>query len=292
MTDRDGKVKGFAGVALYDFTRPDLAVTDVSFDRQPITYKITAGFKVYDENQFSVTPNLFATTKRTSGQLQLGSWFNYDLSAHSDNKLMEVGLGIWYKTNRTMIFGLQYFNQDFKVVLGYDIPSSIESNSVRNNALELALNYRISDGINIKLNSFYAKRSRGSSHKKQSKTQRKSQGRKSFLIERDTFDIPFDQSSSELNLVAEEDLKAIIPKLRKKNSRVFINGFMTVWERENLNRDLIADRQQEVINYLLINGIVREQIEVIERQIHGISTIQSDTSDIDKRIVRVVISKK
>lgn len=135
--DELGNRKAFAGWSVFNFNRPNTSFIDRAIDKLPVSWRIIAGYNVFQDEKLSVMPNLRWVYQADNNFFNLGSSFNYLAKPESDQKL---GLSFWYSNNKTAILGLEYSQPKLIVAASYDIPVSQELNTAqRNGVFELAI---------------------------------------------------------------------------------------------------------------------------------------------------------
>lgn len=148
LRDINRHVKAFIGLSHYNATRPQVSYLDSSTEGLPITYKITAGYELLRRYHFTITPTVLGIIRNGEQWLQAGSQFHYTLwEGNSEDYLDDetrIGFGMSYNSNQSVLLSLQFIQPRMKLALNFDIPTGNGFGAARNNALEIAMHYRLS----------------------------------------------------------------------------------------------------------------------------------------------------
>ena len=146
IKDREGRDQAFIGVSTFNSSRPNVSMTREK-DRLPLTLKTMAGYSFYPDMRFSISPTVRWVHAAGNNQLNIGSRVAYLLDPGSSK---QVGMGLWYDTNRLAVVSLEYRSEAYTIAASSDIPLSGTLSSVQRGIMELALYYRFkNEGITI-----------------------------------------------------------------------------------------------------------------------------------------------
>jgi type IX secretion system PorP/SprF family membrane protein len=140
VRNHDRRVKGFAGISLFNFTNPEMSYSDQISQKLPTTYKATLGYEILKHGKFAIVPNAQGIIGNGKKLLQAGSLFTYDVAG---NGAKQIGLGGWYSTNELAVFSVQYQQPEVKAALSFDVPVSNAYGGAVGSPLEIAIFYRI-----------------------------------------------------------------------------------------------------------------------------------------------------
>ena len=121
-TDKLHNKIAYAGISFFDFNRPQESFYDTG-NKLPSTLIVNAGVKIYENEAFSILPELVFTHSASKGMLNIGSVFTYDLykGIHS-SRPGKVNLITKYATGEYIIAGVQFEKERFVFGVSYDVP--------------------------------------------------------------------------------------------------------------------------------------------------------------------------
>lgn len=120
--DSDGKRNKHMGVSLFDINRPNESL----FDGQsplPSTVVLEGGYRVFENQQIAVYPELLYTYSTATSALNIGAVTRYSLDyINSRVAGSAIELHTKYLLNEGVVFGVQFVNEGFSAGVSYDIP--------------------------------------------------------------------------------------------------------------------------------------------------------------------------
>ena len=141
LKDEAGKLKGFAGASIFNFNQPNTSFIDQGTDKLPLSWRGTAGWRVYQHQKFSLMPTLRWVHQADNNFVNAGSWFRYEMNKES---AQELGVGLWYNTNKAGVISLEYNQDNLTLAASYDLPISSELNTAQQTGIfELAVSLRL-----------------------------------------------------------------------------------------------------------------------------------------------------
>ncbi|MEM7551615.1 MAG: PorP/SprF family type IX secretion system membrane protein [Bacteroidota bacterium] len=142
VQDEYGREKAFIGGSIFNFTQPDIALADGVEDDLPLSYRASAGYRVYQGTKVSVLPTLRWVNQEGNNFLNLGSRFGYELSGGTQNQ-KRIELGLWYNTNDLGVVSIAYEQDNFVIGTSYDVPVGSDLSTGQNGIFELAVSFRL-----------------------------------------------------------------------------------------------------------------------------------------------------
>ncbi|MEL7004102.1 MAG: PorP/SprF family type IX secretion system membrane protein, partial [Bacteroidota bacterium] len=142
VRDNDGRDKAFVGASVFNAMEPNVSFFDVQDDNLPLSFKATAGYRVYQGMRFSVMPTARLINQADNNFLNLGSRFGYELGNSKDG-VEKIELGLWYNTNDLGVFSVAYERPNLILGISYDLPVGTEINTAQNGIFELAVSFRL-----------------------------------------------------------------------------------------------------------------------------------------------------
>ncbi|TRX53379.1 type IX secretion system membrane protein PorP/SprF [Fulvivirga sp. M361] len=144
--DAEGRVKAFAGGAIFNFTEPNTAFIEPGDANLPLSIRGSAGLRVYQGMKFSVMPSVRWISQAGNSYVNTGSWFRYEL-ASTEQGTNQIGLGLWYNSNDAGVVSLEYNQPNLTVAASYDLPVSTERSAIQTRGIvELAIAFRLKKG--------------------------------------------------------------------------------------------------------------------------------------------------
>lgn len=148
LKGNDGNVKAFAGLAMYNFTKPNVSVSDLDTDALPATYKAILGYELFRQQKLALSPSILGISRNGQQWFQTGGLLTYDIIQNDDlitseSKTTQVGIGGWYNSNQSILLSIQYKQPDVTFAINFDLPSGNGFADARKEAFEIALHYRI-----------------------------------------------------------------------------------------------------------------------------------------------------
>lgn len=147
-------VKKFAGIALYNLTRPNESVLKNTVYKNSTYIKLHGGMDVVSAyRNLTVSPNLYILTYNKKFVINLGSYFTYKIENNLSTKgnLHYITIGSWYRWGDSFILAFGYHNDKYSFGLSYD--SNISTKTYTNfggAAMEISLSYRILKNLQVK----------------------------------------------------------------------------------------------------------------------------------------------
>lgn len=142
IEDIMGKEKAFIGVAIFNANRPNISLLDNANANLPLSTKLTAGYRVYQGQKFSVLPTLRLINQADNNFLNLGSRLDYELVNNREG-VKKIELGLWYNTNGLCVFSMAYEQSNLTVGVSYDVPVADKLSTGQNGIFELAVSYKL-----------------------------------------------------------------------------------------------------------------------------------------------------
>ena len=142
VDDNDGREKAFIGVALFNAVEPNVSFVDATDDKFPLSYKATAGYRIFQGQKLSITPTMRWVSQAGNSFANIGSRFGYQLNA-ADDGVSKIELGTWFNTNDLAVFSLAYETPGVILAASYDLPVSNELNAAKNGIFELGVSLRL-----------------------------------------------------------------------------------------------------------------------------------------------------
>lgn len=142
VKDKQGREKAFMGGSVFNATQPNISFLDSSEDNLPLSFKATAGYKVYQGLKWSVLPTTRWVNQAGNNFFNLGSRFGYELM-NAGNANNKIELGIWYNSNDLGVFSMAYEQSNLTIAASYDLPLASELASTQTGVFELAISLRI-----------------------------------------------------------------------------------------------------------------------------------------------------
>jgi len=142
LNDAEGREKAFIGGAIFNAIEPNVSFIDAEDDKLPLSFRATAGYRVYQGLKFSVLPTVRVVNQASNNFLNIGSRFGYEL-APSEKGVKKIDLGVWYNTNDMGVFSIAYEQPDFTIGVSYDLPVGADLSTAQNGIFELAISLRI-----------------------------------------------------------------------------------------------------------------------------------------------------
>jgi len=137
LKDKAGKFRGFAEASIFNFNQPNTSFISEGTDKLPLSWKATAGWRAYQHMKFSVMPTLRWVRQADNGFVNAGTWFRYEMNKES---AQELGLGLWYNTNKAGVVSLEYNQANLTLAASYDVPvSSALNTALQTGVFEIAL---------------------------------------------------------------------------------------------------------------------------------------------------------
>ena len=125
VTDEEGLPILFLGIATHNLNEPkgsflENANQEVQLGRR---INLTAGYRVFRSEKFSITPNLQAENLNNSILVRGGAWFRYHMGESAANFLKKgnIGTGVWYNTNGATTLSLEWNQPAYFVSFSYDL---------------------------------------------------------------------------------------------------------------------------------------------------------------------------
>ena len=140
QNSRKGARIAYWGVSLFDLNKPDDSFSGVS-SQLNATWVATAGFRIYEQQNISIMPELLLTHSASKNVLNLGAVTSYDIKGNSRQASGKIDMITKWVPGRSGIFGLQFHRENFSVGFSYDFPI-FHRNPGNTGALEVALQIR------------------------------------------------------------------------------------------------------------------------------------------------------
>ena len=133
----------FFGVSYMNLNQPklDLVEQTTGATSSVINPAIQAsgGIRVLHTSRFAIMPTFRYTMAAGKYQANIGSWFRYHLSeSQSVTGLLrdgEVGLGVWYNTNKFGVVSLEFNQPHYLLSLSYDLPFGQDVSAINSNGI-------------------------------------------------------------------------------------------------------------------------------------------------------------
>lgn len=120
--DEYGDVQYYVGISGQGVNVPNVSLFDSKTDRLPFNFSALGGIRLFNDEQFIVTPNFryfYAGPSRS--QLNIGSLVHYKIDGGYDAiGRGTAGIGLWYSQNNSVIASFEVNQPGFSVGLSYD----------------------------------------------------------------------------------------------------------------------------------------------------------------------------
>jgi type IX secretion system PorP/SprF family membrane protein len=141
LTDQNQNQKASLGVAFYSMNKPSYEML-AGAAREDVTYVISGEMKAWERNGISLQPS-FRYIRSYTSLANIGGVVEYQLNTGKE----EINLGMWYKTNKAMVFSLGYTHSAYIIAGAYEFSiASLDANL--NNAFEIVLGWRVDKSKN------------------------------------------------------------------------------------------------------------------------------------------------
>lgn len=142
LKDGQGREKAFLGGAIFNATQPNISFTDSKSDNLPISFKATAGYKVYQGLKLSVLPTARWVSQAGNNFFNIGSRFGYELN-NTEKSGKKIELGVWYNSNALGVFSMAYEQSNLTIGASYDLALANDFGNTQDGIFELAISWRI-----------------------------------------------------------------------------------------------------------------------------------------------------
>ncbi len=126
--DEHDRKKAYAGLAIRDFNQ-----SSESFLKRtnpvPVTLIINGGFRVYDNRNIAVTPEVLFSRSAGDNLLNLGASFSYGLGGKPSPNPDRMDLAARYVVGKAAILSAQFVQQNYIIGFSYDLPLSTQPTS-------------------------------------------------------------------------------------------------------------------------------------------------------------------
>lgn len=126
--DTTGAMKAYLGISLYNINEPNRSFFNEVEDRIKRKVTITGGWRVWENEKFSVIPNFRWVNRTGNNQINAGAWFfaspfllGQIAPYFKDSK---VGVGAWYNLNEAIVASLEFHKPQYFVALNFDWPTA------------------------------------------------------------------------------------------------------------------------------------------------------------------------
>ncbi|WP_188462985.1 PorP/SprF family type IX secretion system membrane protein [Marivirga lumbricoides] len=234
LTDNQGREKASLGGAIFNATQPNISLTDSKNDNLPISFKATAGYKVYQGLKLSVMPTTRWISQTGNNFFNIGSRFGYELN-NTEKAGKKIELGLWYNSNDLGVFSMSYEQANLSIGASYDMALANDLGNTQNGIFELAISLRI--------------KKKGKEYMSEQVVPDNS------IPKEDTYQEEEEVILEEAPVVIEEEQKVIATPIIEEeeldiealNSEFSHRDYLIRFEHDS-DSDVISDNQEKVIN--------------------------------------------
>ena len=140
QTDKKGNMLAYWDISFFDFNKPDDSFLEPATALNT-TFVGAAGFRIYQEGNMSIYPEVLYTRSASNNVLNAGAIFRCDLKSRSNQVVPHVDFITKYVFGRSGILGFQFHTEVFSVGFSYDFPV-LTRNVANTGAFELGLAFR------------------------------------------------------------------------------------------------------------------------------------------------------
>lgn len=140
QTDKKGKSLAYWDISFFDFNKPEDSFLETT-DRLNSTLVGALGFRIYNEGNMSIYPEVLYTRSASNNVLNAGAILRCDLKPDPGQLATHVDLITKYVFGRSGILGFQFHRENFSAGFTYDFPVATR-NVANTGAFELALAFR------------------------------------------------------------------------------------------------------------------------------------------------------
>jgi type IX secretion system PorP/SprF family membrane protein len=140
QNSRKGTRIAYWGVSIFDLNKPDDSFSGTA-NQLHSTWVATAGFRIYEQQNISIMPELLLTHSTSKNVLNIGAVTSYEIKGNSRQASGKIDLITKYVPGRSGIFGIQFHREKFSVGFSYDFPV-FNKNPGNTGALEVGLQIR------------------------------------------------------------------------------------------------------------------------------------------------------
>ncbi|MBL7871520.1 MAG: PorP/SprF family type IX secretion system membrane protein [Cyclobacteriaceae bacterium] len=139
-TDRYNRPVNYLGFSFFDINKPNDSFLDFP-NKLSTTLVLNGGFKIYQEGDISVFPEILYTLSSANNLVNAGFRFQYDIRSVPNQIAAQLDVLAKYVPGRSGILGFQFHTDKVSIGASYDFP--IFKKNVGNlGALEIALELR------------------------------------------------------------------------------------------------------------------------------------------------------
>lgn len=139
-TDRHNRPVNYLGLSFFDINKPNESFLDYP-NALSSTFVLNGGFKIYQEGNISIFPEILYTLSAANSLVNAGFRFQYDVRPIPNQIAAQVDILAKYVPGRSGILGVQFHTEKISLGLSYDFPI-INKNVGNLGAIEIALELR------------------------------------------------------------------------------------------------------------------------------------------------------
>lgn len=143
--DKHGRFKNYFSLSAYNFNQPNVTFFEraagKNTDLLPLRMVLAGGVRVFDNDRFTVEPNVRWIQQRNSAQVNAGVMTK--VYPKEEEPHTSIGAGVWYSANNALVLSFQYHNPHFMLGLSYDLRFGSNLDLSEGNGIpEVALAFR------------------------------------------------------------------------------------------------------------------------------------------------------
>jgi len=142
--DNKGNVMHYLGLSMFHFNQPDVSFMDSQLEK-PIRYSAQAGVRVFQNDNFGVSPEVIAEQSADNEFLGIGANLTYylkDNDPYDPIKKGSINLKVRNVISEAIILALQFNQPNYSIGFSYDIGLSPDNTEPAYNATEFAFTIR------------------------------------------------------------------------------------------------------------------------------------------------------
>ena len=137
--DTLGQMKAYLGVSLHNINEPNRSFFNEVEDRIRRKITVTGGWRVWENEKFSVIPNFRWVNRTGNNQINAGAWLfasPFLLGQVAPYfKDAKVGVGAWYNLNEAIVASLEFHKPSYFVAFNFDWPTAESSTLWQGNSV-------------------------------------------------------------------------------------------------------------------------------------------------------------
>jgi type IX secretion system PorP/SprF family membrane protein len=281
--DTHERKKSYLGVSLFNLNQPNESFLN-NGNKLPVRYVVTAGHRIFDNNKYSITPELLYIRQANVDVYNIGANFSYYFENDSPFDVINSGsldFRAKYVEDNAVVLSIQLNQPNFSIGFSYDVEmSSSSSPDYSRKATEFAfafkktINRKKDQGPKI-VEGYSLGEAREFYHKSDDKTKEENAGRADEVKDDENVDnensgdnfqfelkkdFKFTFNDASLNEEAKLYLNDVIALL-KSNSNLYLKviGHTDNVGTSGANRKISLLRADAVVEYLIQEGGIDEK---------------------------------